>query len=313
MKIHLISTIVLILVSTNLISQENNLQLNNQFQTVDYSLQTISKTELLKKIEYLSSDIFKGRKTGTPENKKARNYIIDFFIEKDLDVILQPFRFERGNQTHQAVNVITIIEGTENPKNYIAVTAHFDHVGIDKSVDNDSIYNGADDNASGTVALMLMAEYFKSNPPKNSFIFLALDAEEMGLQGAHYFVNSTNKKIILNLNMDMISRNENNEIYICGTRFTPSLKSYFESVPDESLPIKISMGHDGLDGKDSWVSSSDHAPFHKAGIPFLYFGVEDHPDYHKPADEFKNIQPEFYYNVVNFITNTLTHLDAKIE
>ena len=73
------------------------------------------------------------------------------------------------------------------------------------------------------------------------------------------------------------------------------------------------MGHDGLDGKDSWVSSSDHAPFHKAGIPFLYFGVEDHPDYHKPADEFKNIQPEFYYNVVNFITNTLTHLDAKIE
>lgn len=312
MKTQIISTLIL-LISTNLLSQQNNLELNSLSPSVDYEAQIVQKPQLIEKIKYLSSDQLKGRKTGTTENKKARNYIVDFFIEKDLDVILQPFQFERNNKTHKAVNIITIIEGTVNPEKFIAVTAHFDHVGIDKVVERDSIYNGADDNASGTSALLLMAEHFKLNPPKNSFIFIALDAEEMGLQGAKYFVESNKKNIVLNLNMDMISRNENNEIYICGTRFTPSLKSYFEAIPAESIPIKVSLGHDGLDGKDSWVNSSDHAPFHKAGIPFIYFGVEDHSDYHKPADEFKNIHPEFYYNVVNFITHTLVDLDTKIE
>ncbi|WP_339611584.1 M28 family peptidase [uncultured Planktosalinus sp.] len=311
MKTQIISTLIL-LISTTLLSQQNSLELNPLPSSIEYAAQTIQKPQLIEKIKYLSSDQLKGRKTGTAENKKARNYIVDFFIEKDLDVTLQPFQFERDNKTHKAVNIITIIEGTENPENFIAVTAHFDHVGIDKSVERDSIYNGADDNASGTSALLLMAKYFKLNPPKNSFIFIALDAEEMGLQGAKYFVESNKRNIVLNINMDMISRNKNNEIYICGTRFTPSLKSYFEAIPVESIPIKVSLGHDGLDGKDSWVNSSDHAPFHKSGIPFLYFGVEDHPDYHKPTDEFSRIDPDFYFNVVNFITHTLADIDSKI-
>ncbi len=275
---------------------------------------TIAKEELLSHLAFLSSDELEGRETGKTGNIVARNYIIDYFLSKNLGVNLQPFSFERNKHTYNATNIITLIEGTENPEKYIAITAHYDHVGIGKAVNNDSIYNGADDNASGTAALMVMVNYFKENPPKNSLLFIALDAEEKGLQGAKYFVeNKGDKNILLNINMDMISRNEANEIYICGTRFTPSLAKYFNSIPKNSFLIKFSLGHDGLDGKDDWTTQSDHAHFYKNNIPFLYFGVEDHPGYHKPSDEFQYIHPEFYFNAVKFITNTIADLDSKIE
>tara|TARA_R110000850_G_scaffold277086_1_gene422305 strand:+ start:29433 stop:30380 length:948 start_codon:yes stop_codon:yes gene_type:complete len=284
------------------------------FEKKQISEGLISKEELTGHLQFLSSDALKGRKTGDPENIIARNYITEYFLSQNLEVVLQPFSFERDSKTYKATNVITTIKGTENPEKYIAITAHFDHTGIGKPIENDSVYNGADDNASGTAALMVMAKYFKENPPKNSLMFIALDAEEMGLQGAKYFVeNKDDKNILFNINMDMISRNDANEIYVCGTRFTPSFKNYFSSIPEKTFPITIKMGHDGLDGKDSWVTASDHAHFYKNNIPFLYFGVEDHADYHKPSDEFENIQPEFYHNVVLFILNTIADLDSRIE
>lgn len=272
------------------------------------------KAEVLKHVAFLSSDELQGRKTGEPGNLIARNYIIDAFLSQGLEVLLQPFSFERRGSAYDAVNIIATIRGTENPQNYIAITAHYDHVGIGKPVDNDSIYNGADDNASGVAALLVMTKYFKENPPKNSLLFIALDAEELGLQGAKYFVEANSEKNIkFNINMDMISRNENNEIYICGSRFTPSLKNYFSNIPQNTFPIKFTLGHDGLDGKDDWSTQSDHFHFYRNNIPFLYFGVEDHPGYHQPSDTFENIHPDFYYQVVKFITNTIADLDSKIE
>lgn len=296
-------------------SQELPLQLNSESFAFQLNAEsTIIKEELLSHIQFLASDELEGRKTGQPGNLIARNYISNYLESLNLDVILQPFSFERKNKKIEASNIITVIEGTHFPENYIVITAHYDHVGIGKTVENDSIYNGADDNASGVAALLVLAKYFQENKPKNSLIFIALDAEEMGLQGAKYFVeNRGNKNVILNINMDMISRNEDNEIYICGTRYTPSLKNYFSNIPENAFPIKVALGHDGLDGKDSWVNQSDHYYFYKNNIPLLYFGVEDHPDYHKPSDAFKNIQPDFYFEVVQFIANTIADLDNKIK
>lgn len=274
----------------------------------------IEKKSLLGHLAYLSSDEMEGRKTGEPGNLKARKYIIEEFLSQGLEVTLQPFQFERRGDTYEAVNIIATIEGTENPDNYIAITAHYDHVGVGKAIENDSIYNGADDNASGVAALLVMTNYFKENPPKNTLLFIALDAEELGLQGAKHFVEKNAiKNIKLNINMDMISRNENNEIYICGTRFTPSLKNYFSNIPQNTFPIKFTLGHDGLDGKDDWTTQSDHFHFYKNNIPFLYFGVEDHTGYHKPSDEFQYINPDFYNQVVKFIANTIADLDSKIN
>lgn len=319
MRLKFVTSFILLLIVSNFSAQELPqdlpLKLNstNYENTLGFDGTHISKEEVLNHLVFLSSDALLGRRTGEPGNIEARNYIVDYLLSKDLEVLLQPFSFERRGNSYEAVNIITTIKGTENPENYIAITAHYDHVGVGKAIAGDSIYNGADDNASGTAALMVMASYFKENPPKNSLLFIAFDAEELGLQGAKYFVeNKGDQNIILNINLDMISRNDNNEIYICGTRFTPSLQQYFNSIPENALPIKVSLGHDGLDGKSNWSTQSDHFHFYRNNIPFMYFGVEDHDDYHKPGDEFSKIHPDFYHKVVQFITNTISDLDSKL-
>jgi hypothetical protein len=319
MQFKFVSGLMVLLFTWNLTAQDLpkelplNLKSTTHQNTIGFDGAHISKDEVLNHLEFLSSDALLGRRTGEPGNIEARNYIVDYLLSKELEVLLQPFSFERRGSSYDAVNIITTIKGTENPDKYIAITAHYDHVGVGKPIAGDSIYNGADDNASGTAALMVMAKYFKENPPKNSLIFLALDAEELGLQGAKYFVeNKGDKNIVLNINMDMISRNDNNEIYICGTRYTPALQQYFKAIPENTLPINVRLGHDGADGKDDWTRQSDHFHFYSNNIPFMYFGVEDHDDYHKPSDEFSKIHPDFYHNVVQFITNTIADLDSKL-
>lgn len=319
MKFKLLAGFICFLFLLNTYGQDHpqelhlNLKATNYQNIVGFDGVHISKAEVLNHLEFLSSDALSGRRTGEPGNIKARNFIVDYLLSNNLEIVLQPFSFERRGNSYDAVNIITTIKGTENPDRYIAITAHYDHVGIGKPIAGDSIYNGADDNASGTAALMVIAKYFKENPPKNSLILLALDAEELGLQGAKYFVENKGKQnILLNINMDMISRNDNNEIYISGTRFTPSLRDYFNAIPEEALPIKVNLGHDGLDGKSDWTTQSDHFHFYRNNIPFLYFGVEDHDDYHKPSDTFDKIPQDFYHNVVQFITNTIADLDSKL-
>jgi hypothetical protein len=319
MQLKFVSGFIFLLLAWNLTAQDLPqvlpLPLNTgSFENkVGFDGTNISKEEVISHLEYLSSDKLMGRRTGEPGNIKARNYIVDYFLSNDLEVVLQPFSFSRRNREYDATNIIVTIKGTENPEQYIAITAHYDHEGVGKPIAGDSIYNGADDNASGTAALMVIAKYFKENPPKNSLIFLALDAEELGLQGAKYFVeNKGEQNILLNINMDMISRNDNNEIYVAGTRFTPSLRDYFNAIPKDALPIKVNLGHDGLDGKSNWTTQSDHFHFYRNNIPFLYFGVEDHDDYHKPSDTFDKIPQDFYHNVVQFIANTIADLDSKL-
>ncbi|MGY8916517.1 MAG: M28 family peptidase, partial [Flavobacteriales bacterium] len=123
----------------------------------------------------------------------------------------QKFSFEsrRDKKTYEdAINVIGFIAGSESKK-LIVITAHYDHIGVGRpNSEGDSIYNGADDNASGTAALIELAKYFKKNRPQHSMIFAALDGEEMGLQGAKALVKDFPfelDQILLNINMDMIS------------------------------------------------------------------------------------------------------------
>ncbi len=93
--------------------------------------------------------------------------------------------------------------------------------------------------------------------------------------------------IIFNLNMDMVSRNDKNEIYASGTFHYPQLSKYIDSIRPLTK-VTVSLGHDDASkgASDDWTTQSDHYPFHKKGIPYIYFGVEDHPDYHQPTDQF---------------------------
>ena len=79
---------------------------------------------------------------------------------------------------------------------------------------------------------------------------------------------------------------------------------------NQSEKLSLLTGHDGKDGKENWTNSSDHAAFHKKKIPFLYFGVEDHKDYHMPTDDYENIHPEFFVEAVNLIISVFRKLDA---
>jgi Zn-dependent M28 family amino/carboxypeptidase len=279
--------------------------------------QTIDAKNLIKDIKYLSSDNLKGRETGTAENALARKYILKRFKKSGLKPFknnyLQEFSFkDRSDKEYRGINVVGQIKGKTNPDKYIIVTAHYDHVGVNKG----EIYNGADDNASGTSALFAIAKYFKKNAPINSLIFVAFDAEEKGLRGARHFVENLpvkKEEILLNINMDMISRNDKNELYAAGTFSYPQLKPFIEAIQKDA-PVKLLLGHDDpAQGRDDWTFQSDQGAFHRQKIPFIYFGVEDHKDYHKPTDIFENIQPEFYVNAVETILMAVKSIDENMK
>jgi Zn-dependent M28 family amino/carboxypeptidase len=274
--------------------------------------QKIASSQLLKDVEYLSSDEMKGRKTGTPENKIAASFIASRFKKLGLKSYasnyLQPFTFKNStNGEIQGANVIGYITGKK--KDILVISAHFDHVGVI----NGEVFNGADDNASGTAGLLSLAAYFAKNKPNNTLIFAAFDAEEAELQGSKAFVASPPvalENIKADINMDMISHNDKGELYVSGTFQTPGFKEY---LPTALGTLKLIPGHDDpKSGSDDWTNQSDHGSFNKKGIPFLYFGVEDHKDYHKATDEYKTINKPFFIEAVEVIKQVVKKIDEKM-
>src|SRR5690606_37644392 len=129
-------------------------------------------------------------------------------------------------------NVIGTIPGTEQPERYIVVTAHYDHVGIGRPVDGDSIYNGSDDNASGAAALAVLARHFQQAPLRHTLVFAAVDGEERGMWGSRGLVDPAVvpvDRIDLNVNMDMISRNVARELFAAGPGRYPALVPLVEA------------------------------------------------------------------------------------
>ncbi|HEY0896360.1 MAG TPA: M28 family peptidase [Sphingobacteriaceae bacterium] len=274
--------------------------------------QTIDQKKLLTDIEVLSSDVYEGRKTGTRENEMAADYILARFKELGLKPFKnnyrQPFTFkDRAGKSVTGHNLVGYIKGRS--KDVLVITAHYDHVGIQKGL----IFNGADDNASGVAALMAFAEYFSKNKPEKTLVFAALDAEESGLQGAKAFVANPPvklEKILVNVNMDMISHNDKGELYVAGTYSYPHLKPYLLT---SNPKIKVLQGHDDpKTGHDDWTNQSDQGAFHAKKIPFLYFGVEDHKDYHRSTDEYSRINKGFYVDAASAILEIINNLDKNI-
>lgn len=273
----------------------------------------IDSVSLIRHFAYLSSAEMGGRETATPGNKLAQDHILKMFDSLQLIKLAGSYTqpFPVGNNGKQGTNIMGYLKGSTWPDSFIVITAHYDHVGTRNGV----IYYGADDNASGTAALLVMAQYFKQHPPKHSLLFISFDAEEKGLLGSRYFVANPPlplNTITLNLNMDMVSRNDNNEIYASGAHHYPFLKKYVDSILPNT-PVHILFGHDDATkgGAQDWTGQSDHFPFHQQHIPFLYFGVEDHVDYHQPGDTFEKVNKSFYYQVCTAITALAVMIDQK--
>ncbi|MEX2512608.1 MAG: M28 family peptidase [Cyclobacteriaceae bacterium] len=278
--------------------------------------QKVDSTTLLKDLAYLSSNDLEGRATQTEGNQAAQDYIIERFnqlgMTSQFDGFKQYFPLNNGNRRAEnlAVNIIGFIPGSETSKIFL-IMAHYDHLGKK----GDIIYNGADDNASGTAALLALADYFSENRPFHSIIFAATDAEEKGLLGAKALVNDFPfplEQISLVINMDMISRSDDNKLYAVGSRHYPHLQPYLSETAKYSS-LDLVLGNDGGPGEKDWTHASDHGPFHEEKIPFIYFGVEDHQDYHQPTDTFENIHPEFYTKAVELILRFIRNVDLSVE
>ena len=278
--------------------------------------------ELLHLTETLSNDALAGRATGTPGAEAARGFLRKRFETLDLaklgdsfehSFVIIPPADAPDDYPVKGTNLIGLIEG-EMPGQgrMIVITAHYDHLG---TVDG-QIYNGADDNASGAAALIEVASYFRRHKPKHDLLFVLLDGEEIGFLGARDLVRSANvdmSRVALNLNFDMVSRSETDELYVAGTYHFPGLAVLLDDVAPDAR-ISLPTGHDRPElGPDDWTRQSDHAAFYEAGIPFLYFGVEDHPDYHQPTDDFEKIPQDFFVRAADTLVLMVRAADDALD
>lgn len=282
----------------------------------------VSHDQLLADVRILSADDMEGRDTGSAGGQKARDYIVTRL--EAMDVRPAPFgrlqRFEAAGRTREGVktfngaNIIGFIPGTRVADRYIVVTAHYDHVGINGGL----IYNGADDNASGVATMLELAARLKANPPEHSVLIVALDGEERGLLGAREFVASPPvplSAMSLNLNFDMISRAETDgHLWVTGTYQHPNLRPILEALPANGA-VSLAFGKDTPQDKeeDNWVDASDHAAFHEKGVPFLYLGVDYHPDYHRPSDDFERITPSVFISASEQAIAAFHALDKALD
>ena len=284
---------------------------------------TFDADNTVRILETLAADDMQGRRTGTEGNVKARVFLKQEIAKFNFDAIYDTTFTAKARPNrngaaapyapvYEAVNLNALIDVDDNDEGpLLVITAHYDHLGVREN----KIYNGADDNASGAAALFAIAQSFADNPPDHDVLFIWFDAEEMGLQGARHFVDekSFGKRPVFNFNLDMVSQSTFGEIYASGTYHTPALKPIAEKAA-KGTGVTLSFGHDRPeDGQNDWTLQSDHGPFHLAGLPFLYLGVEDHPHYHKDTDEFETIPLPFYKKSVGLIVKTAHALDENLD
>lgn len=281
-------------------------------------LAVVDSVGLMGDVSRLADDSMRGRLFGSVQAIRARDYLAARFDEVGLATVGAgrthefPVTGSRDGVT-RAWNVAGMVRGTERPDEYIVVTAHYDHIGVGRPVDGDSIYNGADDNASGAAALVALARMFVAATPRHTVVFAAVDGEERGMWGSRYFVDAPTvplDRILVNVNMDMIGRNVDNELYAAGPGRYPALAPLVEATA-VCAPITLRMGHDtpAAGPADDWTTQSDHAAFHRRGIPFVYFGEEDHPDYHRPGDTVDRLMPAFYVGSVRTVAAFIRRFD----
>jgi len=274
-----------------------------QPQRIQKYANTITSDELKEHLYKFASKEFQGRQVGTKGHRLAASYIKDFYLSEnipspisDTDYYQEVDIKEYDSNYNNSENVVAFIEGSEKPNEILIVSAHLDHEGID---DNGNIYFGADDDGSGTVALLEMAQAFNQAKkdgygPKRSILFLHLTAEEIGLHGSRYYVNNPIfplENTISNLNIDMIGRvdkihNENpNYVYIIGDdRLSKELHYISEKINDTFYNLNLDYKYNDENDHHRYYYRSDHYNFASRNIPVIFYFNGEHEDYHRITD-----------------------------
>jgi hypothetical protein len=215
---------------------------------------------------------------------------------------------------HPVPNVAAVLPGTDAAlrDEYVVLSAHFDHVGVGQpDARGDSIYNGADDNASGTAVMMEVARALIALPeeqrPRRSVMFLGVSGEEKGLLGSRWFAQNPTvpiDRIVANINMDMVGRNAPTELIAIGQEYT-SLGPLAERVARENPQLRLRLMPDP-DPAEQAFFRSDHVSFMQQDIPAIFLTTWLHEDYHRPSDTVDRIDADKAARVARFVFR-LTH------
>ena len=279
---------------------------------------------------YRYSDLGYSEKRMTLSNKEENDFQVLLFPNKFKNFLSKEnltfsMSFKKNTEKISADNVAAIIKGSEFPDEYVVLTAHLDHV----LPRNGKIYNGADDNGSGTVAMLEIAESFAlakkmGKEPKRSIIFLHVTAEERGLLGSKYYtdydplvpINNT----IANLNMDMMGRADPergvrnlNYVYIIGSDVLSDDLHRININANKYSNLELDFRFNGIDHPDQFYYRSDHFHFIKNNIPAIFYFSGVHEDYHEPTDTAEKILYEPYKRRVKLIFHTAWELANRDE
>lgn len=224
---------------------------------------------------------------------------------------------ERGEDTIETANVMGFLEGTDKKEEVIIISAHYDHVGTD---DKGRIHNGADDDGSGTCALLELAEAYSKakaagNGPRRSILFLWVTGEEKGLLGSKYYTDINPiiplDKTVCDLNIDMIGRidkkhqNNQNYVYLIGSdKLSSELHTISENVNKETINFELDYEFNDPKDPNRFYYRSDHYNFAKNKIPVIFYFTGVHEDYHRPGDDVEKILFEKYAKITQLVFST---------
>lgn len=275
-------------------------------------VKAISEKDLKTMLYVIASDEMEGRETGSKGQKKAGLYMIEQYKKSGVSFpkgatdfyqhIPASFLNARRNENlPDSENIWAYIEGSEKPNEVLVISAHYDHVGIK----NGEVYNGADDDGSGTVAVIEMAKAFakakkEGHGPKRSILFLHVTGEEHGLHGSRYYSENPLFPIantIADINIDMIGRRDtehpktNNYVYVIGAdRLSTDLHNIVVAQNEKYTKIDLDFKFNDPKDPNHFYERSDHYNFAKFGIPAVFFFNGVHEDYHKQGDEPQKIE-----------------------
>jgi hypothetical protein len=308
---------------------------------------SINVVDLERHLAILASDSLEGRETGQRGQKMAAEYIANHFKAIGIPpykgkTYYQKFRVKSGRHLCKCStcdapflnkmlgknivkgeNVLGFIEGTDLKEEIVVVTAHYDHLGMHDSL----IYNGADDDGSGTVAAMEIAEAFMlaknaGKGPRRSVLVMAVSGEEKGLLGSKYYTDNPVyplEKTICNLNIDMIGRVDEyhdhpDYVYLIGSdRLSTSLHELSERVNTKHFGLELDYTFNALDDPNRYYYRSDHYNFAKNNIPVIFYFNGIHEDYHKPTDTIEKINFQKIQKIARYIFLTAWELANQDE
>jgi len=309
---------------------------------------TITTADLEKHLTILASDSLEGRETGKKGQKMAADYIMNHFINIGVppykgNKYYQKFKVKSGRhickcedcdngfikelfgkkKMIKGENVLAFIEGTDLKEEIVVITAHYDHLGIHENI----VFNGADDDGSGTVAAMEIAEAFmiakkEGNGPRRSILVMTVSGEEKGLLGSKYYTDNPIyplENTVANLNIDMIGRvddwHENGDyVYLIGSdMLSMDLHNLSEEVNKKYIGTNLDYRFNSEDDPNRYYYRSDHYNFAKNNIPVIFYFNGVHEDYHKKTDTVEKIDFEKLQRISRLIFLTAWEIANREE